>query len=70
MILTIEYLAQELCRAVVENEDEDTIRGKAAFLKAIFDQDWASMPEFDPVVIAGNVIGVVETGEVCDDTGL
>jgi hypothetical protein len=56
MILTIEFLAADLCRSVLE-EDEEAI-GKAAFLQAVLDKDWGSMEGFEAVFHEDEFIGV------------
>lgn len=58
MILTIESLTLDLCTAILEQEDQEELEGKAAFLQAVIQKDFGSMDGYKPVYHEDEFIGV------------
>jgi hypothetical protein len=57
--MTVDELVRDLCAAILEGDDRETLEGKAAFLQAVVDGDWGSMESYAPVWGEGrHLVGV------------
>lgn len=63
MILTIEFLALDLCKNILEEGFDDETTGKAAFLQAVIQKDWSSLEGFEPVYHEDEFVGVQQRSE-------
>jgi hypothetical protein len=54
--MTVDELVRDLCAAILEGDDRETLEGKAAFLQAVIDEDWGSIDSYSPVYEEGRYL--------------
>lgn len=59
-VLTTEFLALDLCEAILGEEDQEEIVGKAALLQSVLQADWGSIEGYEPVFHEDELVGIVK----------